>query len=211
MDTPPPLPPVKPFVPVLCHGFSLAAHVLLLGGAALLGRLGSYDATSIQEHALRAQMLIVTAELGEAVTEERGGARKVSGPCDEGTMGPVRKDADHAVAPGERAEARKVEDPAANDVPPGTYDLSLQPGTMMSYSWQHEMGIGWGGTQDAVINRGVRTDAESPTQRREHGEADNAIPGGGPPKTRVCPPSQGDQIVFCRATSRMSKPLAKTH
>ncbi|HVK64764.1 MAG TPA: hypothetical protein VM694_09825 [Polyangium sp.] len=201
MDISPALPPVKSIVPVLCHGFSLAAHVLFLGGAALLGPQHSYDAPSSEEHLPRAQtLLLVTAVPGETVTEERGGEREVSGRYDEGTVGPMRNDAEHAVPPGERAEAYKVDQPGANDVPAAMFYPALDPGTVPS-NWFNGMGNGSGGTRDAKVDRGNRIEPETPAQRRERGEAEAASPAGGPPKTRVCPPSQrGEIAVFCRAT-----------
>ncbi|MDI1428863.1 hypothetical protein [Polyangium sorediatum] len=192
---------MKSVVPALCHGFSLAAHVLLLGGAALLGPQNSYDAPSSEEHLPRAQtLLLVTAVPGEAVADERGGEREVNGRYDEGTMGPVRNDTEHAVPPGEPAEAYKVDHPDANDVPAAMFYPALDPSTVPS-NWFNGMGNGTGGTQDAKVDRGDRIEPETPAQRRERGAAKATIPAGGPQKTRVCPPSQsGERAVFCRTT-----------
>ncbi|MDC0748091.1 hypothetical protein [Polyangium mundeleinium] len=202
MDISPALPSVKSLVPVLCHGFSLAAHVLFLGGAALLGPLHSADAPSIEHHLPRAQtLLLVTAVPGETVTEERGGEREVSGRYDEGTVGPLRNDAERAVPPGERAEAYKVDHPDGNDVPAAMFYPALDPSTVPS-NWFNGMGNGSGGTRDKKVDRGDRIEPETPAQRRAHGEAEATSPAGGPPKTRVCPPSRSADIaVFCRATS----------
>ncbi|MDI1483352.1 hypothetical protein [Polyangium sp. y55x31] len=205
-----PLPPVKPFVPVLCHGFSLAAHVLLLSGAALFGPRDSYAETRIEEHVTQTRMLLVTAEPGETVTEERGGERKVSGPCDEGTMESVRTDNTPTATSGERAEALQT-DPFGDDLPAGMHDsASLRLGHTPS-SWFGGPGVGTGGKRDAKVDRGNRLDPAPQAQPHERGEEAATSPAGEPPKTRFCPPSKhGENVVFCRATLAPPKSFAKT-
>ncbi|MDC3956002.1 hypothetical protein [Polyangium jinanense] len=197
---------MKPFVPVLCHGFSLAAHVLLLGGAAFFGPRNSYTETRIEEHVPQTRMLLVTAAPGETVTEERGGERKVSGPCDEGTMEAVREDAAPAASAGERAEAVKT-DLFGDNLPADMYDPYADTPGITPSSWFGGIGGGTGGKWDHVkVDRGNRLDPAPPAQRRERGEEAATSPAGEPPKTRFCPPSKhGENVVFCRATLATAK------
>ncbi|MRG98439.1 hypothetical protein [Polyangium spumosum] len=186
----------KPLAPWFCHALSLAAHVLLLGGAALAG--SSHSPEDLEAEFAPARRLLVAAVPGEVATQERGGERKVSHPGEEDTMGPARDDARQPAPPGERAEAIKTEPYYADELPAAMYDPYPIMGVRPS-AWFNGLGVGTGGKRDAQVDRGNRLDPAPPAQRRERGEADATNLAGGAPKTRVCPPGRvGEHAVYCR-------------
>ena len=191
------------------HGLSLLAHVLLLGGAALTTPAGSVEEAWVEVQHAGARLTMVSAAPDEVEEEEaRGPRRTIAGPCEEGTMGPARDDAQSKLPRAERSQAHIMYgDHRADEVPASGFEDGVHPSPWAGRIWSvmDWPSPGHGGKQMVDVEiAGSPKATPPPASGREGTDAASTSPASAAPKPWFCPPSQGDSAIFCR------KPFGKT-